>query len=404
MFPRSWRIWTALILTVLGSSILFGQVSTQGSFVGTVTDGTGAVVPNARVTARNLDTGIATGAMTDRAGNFEIFAVPIGRYSVEVAATGFKTWKIASTTITVAERSRIAPVLDIGAVSEQVTVNATEELLQAERSEVATTVEMNQIRELPLSSRNPVTLVSLVPGMRFTGSAGTTGYELSSTVQGLGNNPTQTEFQVDGLNSNGGLDEGGVVIPNVDAIAEFSVQTNSFSAENGRNPIQVLAVTKSGTNKFHGAAWEFLQNDALNARNTYALTVPQLRRNQFGVDAGGPLIHNKTFFFANFQGTMIRTATIFNAAVASQAMLQGDFSALAKPIIDPTTKNPFPNNIIPAGRIVIRHPNICLRTCCCRILQTDGFMLWRRLRTIPTKARCGSTICSRTSSAFTAAS
>jgi hypothetical protein len=372
--------------------------------VGTVTDGTGAVVPNARVTARNLDTGIATGAMTDRAGNFEIFAVPIGRYSVEVAATGFKTWKIASTTITVAERSRIAPVLDIGAVSEQVTVNATEELLQAERSEVATTVEMNQIRELPLSSRNPVTLVSLVPGMRFTGSAGTTGYELSSTVQGLGNNPTQTEFQVDGLNSNGGLDEGGVVIPNVDAIAEFSVQTNSFSAENGRNPIQVLAVTKSGTNKFHGAAWEFLQNDALNARNTYALTVPQLRRNQFGVDAGGPLIHNKTFFFANFQGTMIRTATIFNAAVASQAMLQGDFSALAKPIIDPTTKNPFPNNIIPAGRIVIRHPNICLRTCCCRILQTDGFMLWRRLRTIPTKARCGSTICSRTSSAFTAAS
>ena len=177
------------------------------------------------------------------------------------------------------ERSRLTPVLEVGQVSEQVTVESTAELLQTERSGVQTVVQMQQIRELPLSIRNPVVLVNLVPGMRYLGQGGP---ERGSSVQGMGTRDNQTEFQLDGLNSNAGMDEGGMAIPNVDAVAEFNVQTSSFSAENGRNPVQVLAVTKSGSNAFHGTVWEFLQNNKLNARNAYALSAPKLRRNQFG--------------------------------------------------------------------------------------------------------------------------
>ena len=191
-------------------------------------------------------------------------------------------------------------------------------------------------------------LVSLVPGMRYLGSGGP---ERGSTVQGMGTRDNQTEFQLDGLNSNAAMDEGGMAIPNVDAIAEFSVETNSFSAESGRDPVQVMLVTKSGSNAFHGAAWEFLQNDVLNARNTFALTVPKLRRNQYGFAAGGPIIHDRTFFFTSFQGTPIRSDTIYNSTVPSQAMLSGDFSALSKPIIDPVTHQRFPGNIIPQDRL-----------------------------------------------------
>jgi hypothetical protein len=336
-----------IMLLVTGSSLVLAQVGIQGSFLGTVLDASGAAVPGAEVTATNLDTGLKNNVASDSGGNFELFALPIGRYSVTVTATGFKTWKLASASITVGERSRLSPILEPGDVSEQITVEASTELLQTERSGVQTVVEMRQIRELPLSLRNPVALVSLVPGMRYLGQSGP---ERGSTVQGMGTRDNQAEFQLDGLNSNAGMDEGGMAIPNVDAVAEFNVQTSSFSAENGRNPIQVLIVPKSGTNQFHGAAWEFLQNDTLNARNTYALTAPKLRRNQFGASIGGPILKNRTFFYANFQGTPVRTDTIYNSTVVSPAMLQGNFSALSAQIRDPLTGNQFPGNIIPQER------------------------------------------------------
>src|SRR6185312_11443513 len=276
-------ICTFLLLT--GASILLAQVSTQGSILGTVVDSSGAVIPGAQVIATNLDTGLIKRDVTDPSGNFEILALPIGNYSVAVTAQGFKTWALAKMELTVGERSRISPTLQVGDVSEQVSVESSGGLLQTESSDVQTVIQMQQIRELPLSQRNPVALVSLAPGMRYLGSGGP---ERGSTVQGMGTRDNQTEFQLDGLNSNAAMDEGGMAIPNVDAIAEFSVETNSFSAESGRDPVQVILVTKSGSNAFHGAAWEFLQNDVLNARNTFALTVPKLRRNQYGFAAGGP--------------------------------------------------------------------------------------------------------------------
>ncbi len=265
-----------------------------------------------------------------------------------VTATGFKTWTLTRTQLTVGARNRIAPVLEVGQVNEQVSVEASAELLQTEKSGVQTVVQMQQIRELPLSTRNPVVLVNLVPGMRYTGQGGP---ERGSTVQGMGARNNQTEFQVDGLNANAAMDEGGMGIPNVDTIAEFNVETSSFSAENGRNPLQVLVVTKSGTNELHGALWEFFQNNNLNARNAYAVGVPKVRRNQFGGAVGGPIIRNRTFFFGSFQGTPVRSDRIYNSTVVSPAMVQGDFSALSKQIKDPLTGQAFPGNKIPADRI-----------------------------------------------------
>ncbi len=234
------------VLLVL-SATLFGQAGTEGSILGTVQDATGAVIPGAQVTAANLNTGLKRTAVTNETGSFEIFALPIGQYSVAVTAKGFKTWNLARVEITVGARNRIAPVLEVGEVSEQISVEATAELLQTEQSSVQTVVQMHQIRELPLSVRNPVVLVNLVPGMRYIGQGGP---ERGSTVQGFGTRDNQTQFALDGLNANAAMDEGGMAIPNVDTIAEFNVQTNSFSAENGRNPIQVQVAPKSAPMSF----------------------------------------------------------------------------------------------------------------------------------------------------------
>jgi len=343
------RLALGAALLMLSIAPAMAQVGTQGSILGTVVDSSGGSLPGATVTVTNLDTGLVQTAVTDGAGNFEILALPIGPYSVGVSLDGFKTWHLERIVLTVGERSRVSPTLEVGAITEQVTVVGEQPLLQTERSSVTTVVQMNQIRELPLSSRNPVVLVNLVPGMRFTGSGGP---EMGSTVQGFGMRSNQTEFQLDGLNANAAMDEGGMTIPNVDTIAEFSVETSSFSAENGRNPLQVIMATKSGTNDFHGAVWEFNQNDAFSARNAFSgREPPKLNRNQYGGALGGPILRNRTFFFGSFEATPIDRETIFNSVVPQPAMLEGDFSGLDTAIRDPLTGQPFPGNMIPKDRI-----------------------------------------------------
>jgi Carboxypeptidase regulatory-like domain/TonB dependent receptor/TonB-dependent Receptor Plug Domain len=343
------RLIAPVVLALMSTVPLMGQVGTQASIFGAVTDSSGAALPGATATATHLDTGIVRTAVTDPAGNVEILALPIGSYSVTVTLQGFKTWRRDRITLNVGERARVAPVLEVGALTEEISVEGGAPLLQTERSSVQTVIQMEQIRELPLSTRNPVVLVNLVPGMRFTGSGGP---ERGSTVQGFGMRGNQTEFQLDGLNANAAMDEGGITIPNVDTIEQFSVETSSFSAENGRNPLQIVMATKAGTNVFKGTAWEFIQNDALNARNAFSAAQPaKLDRNQFGATFGGPVMRSRTFFFGSFEATPIRRETIYNSVVPQPAMRQGDFSGLSRRITDPLTGQPFPGNIIPQNRI-----------------------------------------------------
>jgi hypothetical protein len=340
----------ALLCILLVPIALFAQVGTEGSFFGTVVDATGAVVPGAEVTITNLATGFTKTDTTNREGDFNLLALPIGTYSVSVTAKGFKKWELARTELSVGDRIRLAPALQVGAINETISVTATSELLQTENSAVATVVQMQQIRELPSSTRNPLALVALVPGMSSPSML--SGLERATFVQGNGLRNNKTAFQLDGVNSTAPLDEGGIGIPNVDAVEEINVQSVNFSAESGRDPMQVLVVTKSGTNEFHGSLWEFVQNDKFNARSTFAVSKPRVRRNQFGVSLGGPVIKNKTFFFGAFEGTLIRDQRIYNSLAVTPAMKTGDFSALSKIIKDPYNNGaPFTSNKIPASMI-----------------------------------------------------
>jgi outer membrane receptor protein involved in Fe transport len=339
-------------IVLLSSAISSAQVGTEGTILGVVTDSTGAAIPGAAVTVTNLDTNLQKTATTGSTGNFEVTALPRGVYAISASLPGFKTWQLAKTELTLGERKRVTPVLEVGDVVETLTVERQTPLMQTEKGSLESIVEQKQILELPLLGRNPVELVQLVPGMRFT--AQKTGPSRGSMVQGLGNRTGDgggTEFQMDGLIANEGRDEGGIAIPNVDAIAEFNVETANFSAEHGRNPIQVLAVTKAGTNELRGSAWEFHRNDALDARNAFATTKPKLIRNQFGLSLGGPILKDETFFFTSYEGTRIREERIYNSTTIRPEFLEGDFSNVAQQIIDPETGQPFPGNIIPGSRI-----------------------------------------------------
>ncbi|MCL4783791.1 MAG: carboxypeptidase regulatory-like domain-containing protein, partial [Bryobacterales bacterium] len=335
-----------LLLTVFPVG---AQVGTEGSYFGTVTDSSGASVPNAEVSVTHLATGLVKNATTGTDGNFNIAPLPIGKYSIVVKANGFKTWELSGSELTVGDRHRITPVLSVGEVTESVSVEANAGLLQTEKSSAETIVQVRQIKDLPLATRNPLALVSLVPGMQYSYTQ--SGGERGTYVQGQGQRNNKTAFQLDGLLTNAPMDEGGTAIPNVDTVAEFSVETLNFSAENGRDPIQVRVATRSGTNALHGTLWEYVQNDAFNARNTFAAKTPRVRRNQFGAAIGGPVIKNKVFFFGSFEGTVIRNQQTWNTQAVTSAMKQGNFSALSKNIIDPLAQAPFAGNLIPSNRI-----------------------------------------------------
>jgi hypothetical protein len=352
------RVYLLCICFLLAVAAGMAQTGVDGSILGVVTDANGGVVGGAQVTVINLDTGVQKVEISKGDGSFEIAPLPRGYYSVSVSFTGFKTWSLGRAELTIAERKRVSPTLQLGDVNEKVTVEASAELLQTEKAETGGVVEQRTIQELPLNGRDVIELTELVPGVLYKGRsfASACADGNTSTVQGLGHRSDQTEFRVDGVGSNAVCDEGSTATPNPDTIAQFNVSTSNFSAENGRNPMQVNMVTKSGTNEFHVTLWEFLRNDALDARNTFANSNPKLIQNQFGLAGGGPVWiprlyngKNRTFFFGSYEGLRNIQSKVYNEFTASPAMLQGDFSGLPT-IKDPLTGLPFPGNKIPADR------------------------------------------------------
>ena len=338
----------ALLLLACVVSILTAQTGTEGSILGIVRDASGAVLPGASVTITNLETDLTKAAITDDNGYFQALGLPRGIYSVTVSMASFRTWQLAKLEITAGEQKRVQPVLAVGDVKQEVTIEGGVELVQTERASVETAIEERQIRELPLNARDPVALVALTPGMRYLGV--TQANVQGRQVQGLGQHSDATQFSIDGMDANDPSTEAGMAFPNLEAVEQFRVQSSNFSAENGRDPLQVILITKAGTNQFHGTLWEFLRNDKLDARNAFTHTKPTLRRNQFGFSAGGPIVKNKTFFFTSFEGLKFRGQTIYNSNTIAPAFLQGDFSSLRTPPTDPATGRPFPDNKIPADR------------------------------------------------------
>jgi len=338
--------FSALAAVLLCTSHLaFGQTGTEGSILGTVVDATGAATPGAAVTVTNIETGVAQKAVTDSSGYFQVLALQRGMYAVSVEKPGFAKWQLQSIEVTAQENKRVSPVLQVGASQQEITGQAGVDLVQTEQSTIAGNIEQQQIRELPLNGRDSIQMVALTPGMRYLGIGGNTD---ARTVQGLGMRTDQTLFTVDGQDHNDPSTENGIIIPNLDSVSQFRVETSNFSAASGRQPLQVKLITKGGTNELHGTLFEFMRNDVFDARNTFALSRPKLRRNQFGGSAGGPIKKDKMFFFTSLEETRIRTEQLFNSFAISPSLLAGNFGSTR--ITDPLTNAQFPNNQIPANR------------------------------------------------------
>jgi hypothetical protein len=302
--------FTCICLLLFHSQSAFGQVD-EGAITGTVQDASGAVVPNADVTLLNTDQGITLETKTNSNGGYTFSPVRIGRYTLTVTAQGFAKTTQKNLTVNVAQFLEVNVQLKLGAATETVEVNTAPPLLQTEEASVGQVIGQQEVNALPLNGRNFTFLAQLGAGMQ-TPQADTRGNAASGAFSANGLRPAQNNYLLDGIDNNSNAVDflngtNFVILPPLDAIQEFKVQTADFSAELGRSAGAVLNATiKSGTNSIHGAAWEFFRNDVLDAADWFedngAIPKGELRQNQFGASIGGPIIKNKIFFFGDYEG------------------------------------------------------------------------------------------------------
>jgi hypothetical protein len=338
----------------------FAQLD-SGTIVGYVRDQSGAAVQSATVLITSQATNAQWTVTSDDHGDYVSPPLRAGMYSVRVEAPGFKSATKENITVQVQDRLRIDFDMSIGAVSENVEVSADSQVIQTETSSLGQVISSKQITDLPLNGRDYVQLATLTTGVVRT-SSGTNGNIGGSSTGGQnsfvanGARGTLNNFLLDGIDNNSN-DNGGLILrTSVDAIEEFKIQTNSFSAEFGRSGgAAINAVIKSGTNSIHGTLFEFFRNSALDARDFFedpAAKKASFKQNQFGVTLGGPILKNKLFAFGDYQGTRIRNPQTLISSVPTAAVRTGDFSGTENAVIfDPQTGLPFPGNVIPADRI-----------------------------------------------------
>ncbi len=316
-------LFVCFAVILLCASMAQAQSSGTGAISGTVTDPQGRAVPNATVTATNAGTNQARSTTTGTDGVYKISLLPPATYRVKFTAAGFKTSEVSGVTVDVTETPIVSQALEVGAVTQTVTVESSVETLQTESSTLGTTVTGNAISALPLANRNYTQILSLTAGANVGVDNATSFGKGTQDMSVNGNDPAQNNFQMDGVavnniansgSSNDGTIYTGIPIPSPDAIAEFKVQTSTYDASYGRNPgANVNVVTKSGTNNFHGSAFENFRNSVLNADSFFFVKTPGhshqvLDQNQFGGTVGGPIIKDKIFFFASYQGTRSKNA------------------------------------------------------------------------------------------------
>lgn len=368
------RIPASLLARVAMSAIFVipaGAQTATGTITGSITDSSGAVISSAKVQITNEGTNARVEATTNIEGSYTAPLLPPGAYRVNVAAAGFKSFEQAGIQLQVQQQARVNIVLQVGAMTESVTIRGDAALVEATTSSIGKVVDNKRILELPLNTRNVYSLVNLTPGV--TGGIGNAHNQVSYSVNGARGGTF--DVLVDGssaafptVNGFAGLS----VFPSVDAVAEFKMQAQNFSAEFGRSITSVLNVVyKSGNNTFHGSAYEFMRNSVLDANNYFAnsrgVPLASFKRNQFGGMGSGPVIRNRTFFMAAYEGLRERSFAERLNTVPTDRERTGDFSqtrAGATQIIniyDPATTraNPagtgsirdlFPGNVIPAAR------------------------------------------------------
>ena len=340
---------TLLLIGVLVPARAYSQSTAE--IRGAVQDQSGAVVPGATVTAINELTGLERTTVSDSGGRFNIPRLPVGNYRVEVKVDGFRPYATEPFRLNVEDIRQVTAVMVIGALEEGVTVTGQAAVVETVGGTLSEIVDERRIQELPLNGRDPLQLQLLLPGV-VTGPTSTAMWQQPGIsvngLRGISNN-----YMLDSGDNNDVLGGTAAIVPNPDALEEFTVQTSNFSAEYGRNMGAVInAVTKSGTNPLRGTAYDFLRNDSMDAKQFFALEKGMLRRSQYGGTAGGPIARDRMFFFAAFEGLRLRQGeSRSNLVVPTLAERNGDFSQSSIKPRDPLTGQPFANNQIPRDRM-----------------------------------------------------
>lgn len=377
---RRQRLPIAALFLLLSSTATtaYGQLSTA-TITGIVRDSSGGVVAQAKVALRNVDTSVERGTVSNAAGNYLFLNVNPGRYQIETSAAGFKASKLTDITLAVNQTATLDVILEVGALEQTVSVEASAAEIESSTAELGTVVAEKQVMDLPLNGRNFTQLLSLTPGVapvsvsqNATGPFGVAVTQGSQFVFPAINGQTNRSnfFMLDGVD-NQGMVSTYVVPPIIDSIQEFKVNSHNDQAEFGSSLGGIInVVTKSGTNSLHGTAWEYIRNDAFDARNTYQSKVTPFKQNEFGFSVGGPVMipklyngRNRTFFYGAFQQFLYRTPANSFFRVPTDANYNGNLSDIPTQIYNPFTtrpdpsnpgsfiRDPFPNNQIPTSLI-----------------------------------------------------
>ncbi|HJZ53170.1 MAG TPA: carboxypeptidase-like regulatory domain-containing protein, partial [Candidatus Acidoferrales bacterium] len=334
---RRWRdakplvLFITLLLLLLFSCASAWAQKDTGAIAGTVKDPSGAVVAGAKVRVTDIDRGTEIDSITNEVGEYTVSPLRVGRYKVAVEKTGFKTAIAGPVVVEVQERPSVNVMLEVGHADETVTVTTQSPLLETETSDLGQVVSGDRAVTLPLNGRNYAQLALLGAGVvpSEPGSRVETSYGFSSN----GARALQNNYLLDGVDNNSNLGDvltgqAYVIQPSVDAIEEFKVQTNAYSAEFGRGNGAILnAIIKSGTNSFHGDVYEFFRNDALDGRNAFDSSRQPYHQNQFGATLGGPILKDRTFFFIDYEGFRVIQALPQLSLVPTPAEIGGDFSS-----------------------------------------------------------------------------
>ncbi|HTM47356.1 MAG TPA: TonB-dependent receptor [Bryobacteraceae bacterium] len=366
----------SLFVCLLAAASVLAQTITA-SLEGEIKDATGAVVPGVHVRIVNADTGVVTRVESGSDGRFIAPSLQPGRYSIVIEASGFKKVDRSGIVLQVNQTARVDLTLEVGSVTETVEIRGEAPLLESSSSALGQVIENRSITNLPLNARNPYALVFLAPGV--IGNVASQFNQANISING--GRPGANEILADGIPSSPPLVnpiQGFTVFPSVDAVQEFKVQTNSYSAEFGRSSGGIInLVFKSGTNQLHGSVYEFLRNSKLDANGYFAnqrgLERTNFKRNQFGAAVGGPVLipklyngRNRTFFFADYEGLRERSQSNLTNTVPTELQRAGDFSKTVNSagalvnIYDPATttrsgaafvRTAFPGNVIPGSRI-----------------------------------------------------
>jgi Carboxypeptidase regulatory-like domain/TonB dependent receptor len=353
MHKRSIYFLFVTLWLLLLANFAIGQSST-GSIVGTVTDPSGAQISDAVITVTNVATGVVRSTVTNGLGAYSVPTLPPGTYRIRATKDGFERVEIEDLVLRIDQVFQRDISMKVGSVNEEVTVKAQTVALATQNPSLGQIVSSQEAVDLPLNGRSFIQLATLSAG---TSSPGNGQGESTASAFGRSNvsisvsgqTEYTTDIRIDGIPSKD-ITYGPVGMQlDVDAISEFNVQRGYSPADVGVGG-RINVLTKSGTNELHGSAWEFLRNDVLDTKNYFATENLPYRQNQFGVSVGGPIIKNRLFFFFDYAGFRVRQTSPALGTVPTQSMLAGDFTGLA-PVIDPTTGQPFPNNVIPTDRI-----------------------------------------------------